>query len=284
MDQGASSTNGPHQGAWVETQTGESWFIHFQDRGAYGRITHLQPLTWINNWPVPGTDKDNDGKGEPVATYKKPNVGKKYSIITPVESDEFNSNTPGLQWQWHANSKVSWSAEILGSGFLRLYALRRPQASKNFWDVPNLLLQKFPAPDFNATVKLQLVSEYEEKQAGLLVMGGDYSFIAIKKEKDGYYISQVICKDAEKGGLEKTYDRHMLKNQWIYIRVTILSPNAECRFSYSEDGITFTPIGETFVSKPDKWIGAKVGIFCNSLFEARNGGYADFDWFRIDKN
>ena len=45
LKQGSSETNGPHQGAWVETPEGEHWFLHFQSRGLYGRVTHLQPMT-----------------------------------------------------------------------------------------------------------------------------------------------------------------------------------------------------------------------------------------------
>ncbi|MBO9657433.1 MAG: glycoside hydrolase 43 family protein, partial [Chitinophagaceae bacterium] len=75
MDQGKSPVNGPHQGAWVDTKTGEHWFLHFQDKEAYGRVVHLQPMKWVNDWPVIGVDKDGDGKGEPVMEYKKPNVG-----------------------------------------------------------------------------------------------------------------------------------------------------------------------------------------------------------------
>src|SRR5688500_7631940 len=89
MDQGTSPVNGPHQGALVSTQTGEDWFLHFQDKGAYGRIVHLQPVHWVKDWPVIGVDKDSDGKGEPVLSYKKPNVGKVYPVQTPAESDEF---------------------------------------------------------------------------------------------------------------------------------------------------------------------------------------------------
>ena len=76
LAQGNSPVNGPHQGAWVDTPTGEDWFLHFQDVGAYGRIMHLQPMKWVNDWPIIGIDKDGDGCGEPVLTYKKPNVGK----------------------------------------------------------------------------------------------------------------------------------------------------------------------------------------------------------------
>ena len=37
MAQGKTDINGPHQGAWVDTKTGENWFLNFQDLGAYGR-------------------------------------------------------------------------------------------------------------------------------------------------------------------------------------------------------------------------------------------------------
>ena len=58
--------NGPHQGGLVETQTGEWWFIHFQSKGIYGRITHLQPARWTkDNWIVIGEDPDGDGIGAP---------------------------------------------------------------------------------------------------------------------------------------------------------------------------------------------------------------------------
>ncbi len=78
MDQGKTAINGPHQGAWVELKSGESWFIHFQDRAAFGRIVHLQPVAWRDDWPVIGVDADGDGKGEPVLSYRKPNVGREY--------------------------------------------------------------------------------------------------------------------------------------------------------------------------------------------------------------
>ena len=40
--------NGPHQGAWIDTPDGkEHWFIHFQDKGPYGRVVNLEPMTWL---------------------------------------------------------------------------------------------------------------------------------------------------------------------------------------------------------------------------------------------
>ncbi|HLF47686.1 MAG TPA: family 43 glycosylhydrolase, partial [Chitinophagaceae bacterium] len=121
MEQGSTNINGPHQGAWVTTQTGEDWFLHFQDKEAYGRVVHLQPMKWMNEWPVIGNDKDGDRKGEPGLSYKKPNVGKVYPVITPAESDEFNSATLGLQWQWQANPKQGW-AFTTSQGYLRMFS------------------------------------------------------------------------------------------------------------------------------------------------------------------
>ena len=72
MEQGKTPVNGPHQGAWVDDAAGQSWFLHFQDRGPYGRVVHLNPMRWNDDWPVIGNDPDGDGCGNPVLTHKKP--------------------------------------------------------------------------------------------------------------------------------------------------------------------------------------------------------------------
>jgi beta-xylosidase len=153
MDQGKTTVNGPHQGAWVDTKSGENWFLHFQDKGPYGRVVHLQPMKWVNDWPVIGIDKDGDGKGEPVLDYKKPNVGRTFAVASPQESDEFNDNKIGLQWQWMANPKATWVFGNSGKGSLRLFSDKMPDSAKNLWFAPNVLLQKFPADEFMATTK-----------------------------------------------------------------------------------------------------------------------------------
>ena len=68
LAQGKTDINGPHQGGWVHTKYGEDWFLHFQDKGAYGRVVHLTPVTWTKGWPVMGIDKDGDLCGDPVTT------------------------------------------------------------------------------------------------------------------------------------------------------------------------------------------------------------------------
>ena len=162
----------------------------------YGRITHLNPMKWVNDWPVIGEDKDGDGCGEPVRRYKKPNVGRTYSVETPAESDEFNSRELGLQWEWHANYQdfYGFTSDL---GYMRIYGHVLSKDFVNFWEVPNLLLQKFPAEEFTATTKLKVVAKADGQQSGLIVMGWDYCYIGIEKEGEQFVLKQVVCKDAE---------------------------------------------------------------------------------------
>jgi beta-xylosidase len=286
MDQGSTNVNGPHQGAWVETAKGDSWFLHFQDKGAYGRILYLEPMKWVNNWPVIGIDKNKTGKGEPVLTFKKPDVGKSYPLTTPQESDEFNTDNLGLQWQWQANPVINWYALMRGAGYLRLFAYPQRDTLANLWETPNLLLQKFPAPDFSVITKLKYTVEWDAwqgKKAGLIIMGNDYAYIAISKDESGYLISLVICKNAASNSSELVVAQKRLTGPSVSLEVNVSAPGAICRFSYSEDGKNFTPIGEPFTARQELWTGAKVGIFCTGGKNMHIGGYADFDWFRVMK-
>ncbi len=281
LAQGRTDVNGPHQGAWVDTQTGESWFIHFQDMGAYGRIVHLQPLKWINDWPVIGNDPDGDGTGEPVRTYKKPNVGNSFPIETPQESDEFDGNKLGVQWQWQANPESNWVFPSSSMGILRLFCVIRSPEFRNFWDMPNLLLQKFPAPSFTATTKVRFLPQGDGDKIGLVVMGSDYAYVAAKKTPDNILIQFASCKDADKHSTEKESAGLKMPSDVIYFRVQV-GMNALCKFSYSSDGNQFVNIGELFEAKKGRWIGARIGIFATGLGNTRESGYADFDWFRIE--
>lgn len=283
LDQGSSPTNGPHQGAWVTTQSGEDWFLHFQDKEAYGRVVHLQPMKWVADWPVIGVDKVGDRKGEPVTRYKKPNVGKTYPVQTPAESDEFNGAALGLQWQWMANPKATWIFPNPSKGALRLFSAQLPDSAKNLWDAPNILLQKFPAEEFMVTTKLAFTpnQKLENERAGLVVMGLSYGGLALKTRKDGIYLVHLVCKDAGKGKEEKETVLAKLSTPAVYFRVAV-GKGAVCRFSYSVDGIKFTGAGDEFTAEVGRWIGAKIGLFCTRETTTNDSGYADVDWFRVE--
>ena len=286
LEQGKSTVNGPHQGAWVDTKNGEDWFYHFQDADTYGRIVHLQPMKWINDWPFIGVYQDKNGIGEPVLTYKKPEISNKSEIINPSETDEFKGNDIGLQWQWSANPSIVWYSKLANQNFLRLFSMKVPENSNNLWTVPNLLTQKFPAPNFTASTKVKLTPEdaTEGKTAGLLIMGTDYQSLVITNKKDGYYLQLIRAEKAEKNNPEKILSEVKLSTNEVFLKVKVSEPNGICQFSFSENGKKYTSIGDPFQAKPGKWIGAKVGVYSISSQDAKRGGYADFDWFRIDKN
>lgn len=275
MDQGNTSINGPHQGAWVNTKTGEDWFLHFQDKEAYGRVVHLQPMRWVSDWPVIGVGKE---KGVPVLQYKKPNVGKVYPIATPPDSDEFNNNRLGLQWQWQANPKPYWA--FPHNGYLRLFAQVLQDSLSNYWNVPNLLLQKFPAEEFTVTTKLTFKPRLEGERAGLIVFGMDYAFVSLVKKAEGNYISFSLCNGADKGKAAITTEGVKISSAAVYFRIKV-SKGAVCSFSYSEDGVSFLPVGKDLQAKPGRWVGAKVGLFCTGITKSNDAGFVDVDYFRV---
>lgn len=285
LEQGSTKINGPHQGAWVDTPNGESWFYHFQDVDAYGRIIHLQPMSWKNDWPVMGEDFDGNGIGEPVALHKKPNVGRTYPIVSPVETDDFNGFNIGLQWQWNANSNVLWHAKLPGNDYLRLFSIKPTEALPNLWLMPNLLLQKFPAPSFTASTKITLFPEEAKKgkTAGLIIMGMDYATLNISHDENGFYLQQTEALKAIDGAEEKVIEQKRLKNNSAYFKVEVSAPDAMCQFLYSENGKKFKKIGKPFKAKEGKWVGAKVGLYSVSTIEDKRGGYADVDFFKISK-
>jgi beta-xylosidase len=281
LSQGSTPINGPHQGAWVDTPSGESWFIHFQDKDVYGRVVHLQPMRWVDGWPVIGVHQDQKGTGEPVLTYKKPDVGRTWPIAAPAESDEFNANRLGLQWQWHANSQDNWAFAAGALGFLRLFNVLVPEDTRNLWDVPNLLLQKFPAPSFTATAKVAFTPRSDGEKIGLLVMGLDYAYIAVMKTAEGLMVAQAVCRDADRHTQETQDTAVSIRPSTFFLQVKV-SEGGICRFAISTDGATFTTLSAPFTARKGKWIGAKVGLFATRTAKVNESGYADIDWFRVE--
>jgi beta-xylosidase len=288
LEQGSTDINGPHQGAWIITQTGEDWFLHFQDRYAYGRVVHLQPMKWENDWPVIGIDYDKNGIGEPVHEFRKPNVANTFPILNPQTNDEFNDPDLGLQWQWESNFNNTWFSLSARKGYLRLYSESYAKEDKNLWSIGRLLLQKMPSMKFSATTKFEFNANTIGEKAGLLVFGMDYSYIAIEKNKKDYTISQVICTDAKSGKEEEKIEEVKANAKEIYFKVEIspenekdIIPKVICNFSFSLDGKKFNSLGKPFTAKEGQWIGAKVGLFSISQKGSKNSGYADYDWFRF---
>lgn len=283
MEQGESEINGPHQGGLVETQTGEWWFVHFQSQGIFGRVTHLQPARWTDDdWVVIGEDLDNDGVGNPVSTHKKPDVASPAASKTsPATSDQFSASTIGRQWQWQANPQEKWYSLTDCPGFMRLYAISCPTEHGNLYYAGNLCLQKLPAPEFIATTKIEAALEATGERAGLIMMGNEYSYIAlVKGENGGYRIEVVKGMYSKYATTPETVASDSIDSDSAWLRVQLYA-DGTCSYSYSIDGKSFVNLGEGQQVKPGMWIGAKVGIFCMTPNIVSTDGYADFDFFEM---
>lgn len=293
LAQGKTKINGPHQGAWVHTKFGEDWFLHFQDKEAYGRVVHLQPVTWKDNWPVMGIDKDGDYCGEPVTTYRKPKTSGKVQVVNPAESDEFSDTRLGLQWQWHANYNETFGMPT-AFGSYRVYTHKVSEKFQNLWEVPNLLLQKTPADKFTATTKIRFTSKDQNQTGGLLMMGLDYSGLVVKRVGNDFQLLQISCKSADKGKPQTEQLIATLKPTAvdqidyqpgthidIYMRMSV--NDGKMHFSYSLDGKKYTKCGTEFTMREGKWIGAKIGFVAYEPGQKTNRGWIDADWFRVTR-
>ena len=308
LAQGKTNINGPHQGGWVHTKYGEDWFLHFQDKEAYGRVVHLNPVDWSTGWPIMGK------KGEPVTTYKKPKSASN-EIVNPVESDEFNAPTLGKQWEWHANYDEKFgTATAFGTYRIYTYKMSDVRGQKddvlNLWQVPNMLLQKTPADEFTVTTKLRMTSKAEGQMGGLIMMGLDYQALLLKRVGKAFQLVISACKQADKGKVPEETLIATLKptaedkvdykpgiHEDIYLRLQVSLPDADklknnkegfdgkplVRFAYSLDGKKFTDCGETFQMRQGKWIGAKFGFVSVETDPKYDRGWIDVDWIRVTK-
>lgn len=318
LAQGKSKVNGPHQGAWVDTPCGEDWFIHFQDKHAYGRVVHLQPAQWKDGWLVIGDDKDGDGCGDAVAAWKKPRVSalSKDKVLQPAESDEFDSNDLGLQWQFEGPWSHYWYYCDARNSRLRLYGPQQPEGFRNISDLQNMLLQKLPAENFTVAARMRFIPNPDFKpkgeEGGFVIMGQDYAAIKLVSTAEGCVLRYVVCKSAQKGKAEKTIEEKPVAlvpmprpytqkyavddkpqprsaTPYIYVRVKVWSTGvgngikAHAQFAYSTDGKKYTELGQSFDIVEGKWIGAKTGFYCIRPGKKNDAPFLDIDWIRFTK-
>ena len=279
MEQGSSTTNGPHQGAWVQTNTGEDWFIHFQDKGAYGRITHLQPMSWKNDWPVIGEDKDGDGIGVPVITYTAPKINAAIKL-----KNTNNKIIEANPFQWNANPAPNWRVPFQDT--YRHYAVVQNDSLPNLWNFPALYLRKLPAEKFTATTQINFNSFQKGERAGFILFGKSYAAIELKNTAVGLVINYVECNKADKGIKEVVTPLVALATlnnpTQIYLRLQMESA-AIAKFAYSLDGVNYTTLDNQFIAEPGVWVGAKMGFYCVSNHSTNDAGFVEIKSFSLTK-
>ena len=256
LEQGSTSVNGPHQGALVDTPDGEWWFYHFQETPVLGRVVHLQPARWQDDWPLMGVDLDGNGIGEPVGTWQKPATGSSAEHYALPTDDDFNGEL-GLQWQWNHNPDDAHWSLTKRSGWLTLQA----QQADSLKACRNMLTQKVVGYQSESTTLL--TASGSDYYAGLFCSGKLFRGIGLCPQ--GIFV-------------EAHGQRHIIKkgrHKRLYVRVSNDCLKNSHQFYYSTDGRRWVEAGEAFTMRSGYWKGIRVGLFCYG-----SDGQAQFDVFR----
>ena len=218
----------------------------------------------------------------------------------PPESRPLGPYGLPLEWQFPAVPSPYWHY-ALPDGGVRLYSVEQAQKSApetpDWRQMKNLLLQKFPAERFTVVAKLvfhpnpQLGEKLES--AGFLVSGDELAGFNLVSAKDGarlhFFISRPegdhVVDEVEEETAWIPYDKNREATCWIKLEVCPKDtgtpvPVAECRFFYSLDGKRFSP-GMRFIARPEQWIGAKFGFFCNRYAPKNDAGWLDILDLRV---
>ncbi len=283
LRQGSTEVNGPHQGGLVDTVNGDEWFIHFQDRGMYGRICHLQPVVWENDWPVMGIHA-KEGCGEPVIVGAKPNTGVTEEPCYLEASDDFNSEKLNLMWQWLGNAKESFCSLKEHPGFLRLYC-KNPsgKAEPVLWENSNVLTQKLVCPYFETEACLHVSGLSGKEQAGMVMMGGDYAYLSVRGTNEGRTLVLGVSHDGADGKKEEIEELAVLSDGTETVKFIFAmekgadGPVFRMYYIIGENGER-TSVKVDFMPSDHTWVGAKIGLFANVLQQEEKGGYGDFEY------
>lgn len=269
-----------HQGALIKTQSGQWWTILFYDKGPYGRLPNLQPISWSDDWPSIGY------LGNAVKTFVKPNVGKEYPEKILPTNDNFRNYKLGMQWGWNHNPDNSKWSLFENPGYLRL---KTGEITDSFLQARNTLTQRIfgyhsATTDSYGTICLDVSNMKEGDIAGLAVFQDPYAYIGITIE-DGQ--TKLIWKKCAIESIATVADitrtQPITLNSKIYLRAVTNYGSGKAKFYYSTDNVTYTPFGDEYTMsyKLSVFVGIRHCIF--NFATRQTGGYVDVDWYSTEE-
>ena len=280
------------QGALMLAPDSSWWYCHQLIQNAdipfQGRPQCLEPVTWVDGWPIIGVDEDGDGIGEPVLQYKKPIDG--FAVNAPQSDDDFSSSKLQPQWEWNHNPRNTHWSLTERPGWLRLKAsMPLPLAegfgprqnewtntdgtSSDFWRACNTLSQRIMGiTTGTAVAKFDISGMKPGQLAGFVRYGGVYHLLGVQIGDDGKRTLFFMDKMSQKTlGPELNGDE-------LFVRTSNTSNKAF--YEYSLDGKVFERFGPEFTIEFGKWTGDRLGFFCWN--EKEEAGYLDVDWFTYE--
>lgn len=260
-----------HQGGIVQTQSGEWWGVSMMDHNSVGRLTCLSPVTWKDDWPYFGLPGNLT---RTPLTWVKPNTGHDAAPRAVFErSDDFSGRQLKPVWQWnHVPDHTRWSLTEK-PGVLRLHALPAP----DFWTARNSLTQRAVGPESSATVELDVSGLQPGDTAGLALLNLPYAWLGARRSAQG---TELVWFDQTVGATKAV----PLPAPRVWLRARCAFDTDEGTFSYSVDGTTFQPFGDTLLMpyQLKTFQGVRFALF-NFNTTGVAGGSADFDNFIVDE-
>ena len=266
LAQGSTAINGPHQGAYVETPDGQGWFVHFQSREAHGRIVHLEPVRWEDDWPVVGQAPKGATTGEPVSSWEMPHHVGPVTDVRPQTSDEFTGAELSPQWEWNHNPDDEHWSLTKRPGYLRLI----PMKADNLLDARNTLTQQMQDEAFEFTVRMDLQGMQNGVHAGIGMLEKGASGLQVVQADGGWELQIFHASDLVKGP--------SVKGKTIILGLKV--EGNQVTYSYSlDEGKSFRRLGDAIPIAFSWWKGSRPSLFAYTVAGGDNA-YVDFDWAR----
>ncbi|WP_372017824.1 glycoside hydrolase family 43 protein [Pseudoxanthomonas sp. 10H] len=269
LAQGDTDVQAPHQGGYVETPSGEGWFVHFNSTGAYGRIVHLQPVRWVDDWPLVG-EPVSSTTGQPVPGHAMPDVGRDWPAIRPQASDGFDTRVLGPQWEWNHNPVDSHWSLAARPGHLRLTAMYAP----GFLAARNTLTQVHHGSASRTTVRMDVSAMRDGERAGLAMLQVQPNWIGVAREGGHRHLVFAAA------GVETRGPR--ADGTVVQLRQHVADQRVHYEYSL-DDGRSFHSLGATSAMRFSWWKGARPALFTwSSDAHAAARGHVDVDRVEIE--
>ncbi|MGW4155412.1 family 43 glycosylhydrolase [Micromonospora chersina] len=234
----------PHQGGLVQTQNGDWYYMAFQDAYPGGRVPVLAPITWTaDGWPTVQTVNGAWG-----ASYPAPNIPASSKTVRPMTgADTFTGSGLGPQWEWNHNpDNTKWST---GSGL----RLQTATVTNDLYAARNTLTHRIQGPTSTATVELDYSAMADGDRSGLAMLRDSSAWIGVRRDAGATRVTLVngLTMDGNWNttGTGTEAASAAVSGGRIWLRATAdIRPGTgrQARFSYSTDGVTFTPLGPAF--------------------------------------
>lgn len=234
------------QGTIVDGKHGEWYGVMFQDRGGVGRVLTIEPCSWIDGWPMLGTN--GDGRIPETVTLD--------GQCDCHQQPQFATITKDYQWN-HNYIKEDITTQ---TGSLTLpgewVSLKTSRTASSIYDARNTVTWRTWGPTCSDTICIDARKMKDGDRVGLAALNGDSGVLTLCREGNKYFlvfseenvrltdntkaITAVDRKEVERVPLAKG------KVGKLYLRMEgdFTSPQRDtANFAYSLDGKTFQSIG-----------------------------------------